>query len=183
MRGGYGEYDQSLRDLAERLRKHTKLDVVLDDKSPLFAAGKCPDAALYCGWYSLANYVDAFAWRPGAVGYHIASSEAVDLRQPGSLLWCPAMLERGVVATLGPTFEPYLSAFPLPDDFFPLAADRALYVGGDVLAHLPVYVVGDGVGVRSAVQPVQESPGHRQEGSPGADAKGEWKRVRHRQKC
>ena len=30
------------------------------------------------------------------------------------------LLERGVVATLGPTFEPYLSAFPLPDEFFPL---------------------------------------------------------------
>jgi hypothetical protein len=30
------------------------------------------------------------------------------------------MLERGVVATLGPTFEHYLAAFPLPDDFFPL---------------------------------------------------------------
>ncbi len=119
-RGGYSEYDQSIRDLAERLRKHTKLDVTLDNEAKLFEPKKCPDAALYCGWYSLANYVDAFTWRPGAVGYHIASSEAVDLRSPGSKLWCPAMLERGAAATLGPTFEPYLAAFPPPDDFFPL---------------------------------------------------------------
>jgi uncharacterized protein (TIGR03790 family) len=118
--GSYPEYDQSLRNLAERLRKNTKLDVVIDDKSALFAPGSCPDAALYCGWYSLGKYVDAFTWKPGAVAYHIASSEAVVLNQPGSKLWCPAMLERGVAATLGPAFEPYLAAFPLPDDFFSL---------------------------------------------------------------
>ena len=118
--GSYACHDQSLRDLAERLRKHTKLEVVLDNKAELFQPGQCPEAALYCGWYSLAHYVDAFAWRPGAVAYHIASSEAVELLKPDSRLWCPAMLQRGVAATLGPTFEPYLAAFPLPDDFFSL---------------------------------------------------------------
>jgi hypothetical protein len=30
------------------------------------------------------------------------------------------MLEEGVAATLGPVAEPYLSSFPLPDQFFPL---------------------------------------------------------------
>jgi uncharacterized protein (TIGR03790 family) len=119
-RGSYGHYDQSLRDLAERLKAHTRLEVVLDDKPELFAPRTCPDAALYCGWYSLGKYVDAFTWVPGAVGYHIASGEAVDLRTAGSTSWCPAMLQRGVAATMGPTFEPYLTAFPLPDDFFPL---------------------------------------------------------------
>src|SRR5262249_44166801 len=29
--GSYGDYDQSLRDLAKLLKQHTKLDVVLDD--------------------------------------------------------------------------------------------------------------------------------------------------------
>jgi uncharacterized protein (TIGR03790 family) len=118
--GSYAQYDESLRELAERLKKHTKLEVVLDNKPELFQPGQCPDAALYCGWYSLGKYVDAFTWVRGAVGYHIASSEAVDLLTPASPLWCPAMIERGVAATLGPTFEPYLVAFPLPDDFFPL---------------------------------------------------------------
>jgi uncharacterized protein (TIGR03790 family) len=118
--GSYGTYDQSLRDLAQRLKRHTSLDVVLDNKADLFQPGQCPEAAIYCGWYSLGKYVDAFTWQPGAVGYHMASSEAVDLLTPGSKLWCPAMLERGVAATLGPAFEPYLAAFPLPDDFFSL---------------------------------------------------------------
>ncbi|MBN2476968.1 MAG: TIGR03790 family protein [Pirellulales bacterium] len=119
-RGSYGEFDQSLRDLAARIRQHTQLEVVLDDQATLFAEGACPDAALYCGWYSLARYIDAFDWRPGAVGYHLASSEARTLRTPGNQVWCNAMLEDGIGATLGPVQEPYLSAFPLPDDFFSL---------------------------------------------------------------
>jgi uncharacterized protein (TIGR03790 family) len=118
--GSYSAYDQSLRDLAERLRRHTKLEVVLNDEAKLFQEGDCPEAALYCGWYSLARYVDAFDWQPGAVGYHLASSEATTLRKPGSKVWCNAMLEDGICATLGPVGEPYLASFPLPDDFFSL---------------------------------------------------------------
>lgn len=125
-RGSRKEYDQSLRDLASRLTRDTSLEVVLDDRSEVFAPGTCPNAALYCGWYSLGKYVDAFDWAPGAVGYHIASNEAFWLRNPnpskdaGKKAWCPAMLEDGACATLGPVMEPYLLAFPLPDDFFPL---------------------------------------------------------------
>jgi len=118
--GSYGQYDQSLRDLAERLNRHTELEVVLDDKDALFEPGDCPEAALYCGWYSLGKYVDAFDWRPGAVGYHMASSEATSLWTPGGQVWCSAMLEDGIAATLGPVAEPYLVAFPLPDEFFSL---------------------------------------------------------------
>jgi len=40
--------------------------------------------------------------------------------KPGGKVWCNAMLEDGMTATLGPMHEPYLAAFPLPDDFFPL---------------------------------------------------------------
>ncbi len=118
--GSYARYDQSLRDLARRLEQHTSLQVVLNDEAKLFQPGDCPDAALYCGWYSLAKYIDAFAWRPGAVGYHMASSEATTLRTPGGKVWCNAMLQRGIGATLGPVHEPYLASFPLPDDFFSL---------------------------------------------------------------
>jgi uncharacterized protein (TIGR03790 family) len=120
--GSYDVYDQSLRDLAERIKKHTKLTVVLDDQAELFQPGKCPDAALYCGWYSLSKYVDAFDWRGGAVGYHLASAEAVTLTTPGATAWCNAMLEDGITATLGPVYdhEAYLNALPKPDDFFSL---------------------------------------------------------------
>lgn len=118
--GSYEAYDQSLRDLAERLKQHTTLTVVLNNEPELFQPGACPDAALYCGWYSLAKYVDAFDWNPGAVGYHLASAEATTLRTPGNQAWCNAILEDGITATLGPVYEPYLPSFPKPDDFFPL---------------------------------------------------------------
>ena len=59
------------------------MKVVLDKKPAVFPPGSCPDAALYCGWYSLANYVPAFKWNKGAVGYHVASSEATTLKQAG----------------------------------------------------------------------------------------------------
>ncbi len=116
---GYGEYDEDLRQMA-RLMKTTPLPVVLDNNSELFGPGKCPDAALYCGWYSLGKYVDAFTWKRGAVAYHIASSEAVNLHNPKGQYWCKRMLEEGVTATVGPVAEPYLLSFPRPHDFFGL---------------------------------------------------------------
>jgi len=90
----------------------------------LFEPGSCPETALYCGWYSLQKYVDAFDFVDGAIGYHIASFEAAALRDPNSLQWCPAMLRDGITATLGPVNEPYLFAFPEPRAFF-----AALYDG------------------------------------------------------
>jgi uncharacterized protein (TIGR03790 family) len=116
--GSYGEYDQNLRDLAKLAREAAGMEVVLDNLERLFQPGECPKAALYCGWYSLANYVDAFEWKPGAVAYHIASGEAATLRNPRSNVWCKRMLESGVAATLGPVYEPYLAAFPKPVEFF-----------------------------------------------------------------
>jgi uncharacterized protein (TIGR03790 family) len=77
-------------------------------------------AALYCGWYSHKKYVDAFQWSKGAVGYHVASSEAVSLHDPKRKYWVKSMIEKGVIASIGPVKEPYLTAFPPPSIFFPL---------------------------------------------------------------
>ena len=118
--GNYVWFDQHLLLLSDLLKKYSDLKVVLDKQPGLFPPGSCPDAALYCGWYSLANYVPAFKWNRGAVGYHVASSEATTLKKPGANVWCKRMLEEGVAATLGPVAEPYLFSFPLPDRFFPL---------------------------------------------------------------
>ncbi|MFH2044461.1 MAG: TIGR03790 family protein [Pseudomonadota bacterium] len=115
----YEKYDLSIRKASEIVRKSGLMkDVVLDTRSNLFQKGQCPDAALYCGWYSLAKYVDAFKWNAGSVGFHIASSECVSLKNPAKPYWCPNMLKHGVCATLGPVAEPYLYAFPDPELFF-----------------------------------------------------------------
>jgi uncharacterized protein (TIGR03790 family) len=118
--GSYADYDRALLQTAAGLKQQTTLDVTLNSGPELFQAGACPDAALYCGWYSLAKYVDAFDWQPGAVAYHLASSEASTLRDPGSEVWCKKLLEDGVAATIGPVYEPYLAAFPRPEQFFAL---------------------------------------------------------------
>jgi len=102
------------------LKDKAFVEVVIDKAPELFPVGACPNAALYCGWYSLGNYVDSFRWQKGAVGFHVASGEASTLRKKESNVWCKRMIEEGVAATLGPVEEPYLLSFPLPDHFFPL---------------------------------------------------------------
>ena len=114
----FGYFDQSLRDLAVFTRLRTAITVKLEQTEELFAPGACPQTVIYCGWYSLKKYVDAFDFVDGAIGYHISSLEAVDLRDPNSSQWCPAMLADGVTATLGPVAEPYLHSFPEPREFF-----------------------------------------------------------------
>ena len=120
----YSYCDQSLRDLALLIRLRTSLPVKEERTAELFPPGSCPRTALYCGWYSVGQYVDAFEFVEGAVGFHIASFEAANLRDPNSTQWCPALLRHGITATLGPVAEPYLHAFPEPKAFF-----RALFDG------------------------------------------------------
>jgi len=120
----YSHYDQSLRDLAMLTNLRTSLAVQKERTQKLFPPGSCPQTALYCGWYSLRKYVDAFDFVTGAVGYHIASFEAVSLRNPNSSQWCPAMLMDGITATLGSVTEPYLHAYPEPRALF-----QALFEG------------------------------------------------------
>jgi uncharacterized protein (TIGR03790 family) len=113
-----GHFDQSLRDLAALIRFRTEMAVKEERTEKLFEPNSCPQTAIYCGWYSLKKYVDAFDFVDGAIGYHISSWEAVDLRDPNSSQWCPAMLKHGITATLGAVAEPYLHSFPEPKEFF-----------------------------------------------------------------
>ena len=114
----FAHFDQQLRDLAVLLRLRTNMEVKEERTEKLFEQGSCPRTAIYCGWYSLKKYVDAFDFVDGAIGYHIASLEAVNLRDAESSQWCPAMLSDGVTVTIGAVAEPYLQAFPNPRDFF-----------------------------------------------------------------
>ena len=115
----YARFDEDIRKTATILKK-SSMPVVLDNQSRLFRRGEAPAAALYCGWYSHMEYVDAFSWSKGAVGYHVASSEAVSLHDPKRNYWVKRMIAKGVIASIGPVNEPYLAAFPSPSLFFPL---------------------------------------------------------------
>jgi uncharacterized protein (TIGR03790 family) len=118
----YSQFDENLRQAAAWMRENSTMKVVLDDRPELLQAKDCPDAALYCGWYSYFHYIDSCQWLPGSVGYHVASFEMGTLKDPKTPAWVPNLLKRGVVATLGPTTEPSLRAFPKPREFFPLLA-------------------------------------------------------------
>jgi hypothetical protein len=71
-------------------------------------------AAFYVGWYDLRNFQNIFGKQGlarGAIAWHIASNEAVDLWN-NSGQWCINLMRRGAAVTLGPAFEPYVEAFP-----------------------------------------------------------------------
>ena len=143
----YALYDRSLHRTAGVLRRRG-WEVTLEATPELFPVGAGLPAALYCGWYRLAHYVDAFQWQRGAVGYHIASSEAATLRAGDSQVWCKRMLEEGIAATLGPVAEPYVQAFPPPELFFDLLTRGVLTLGEAYLGSLPhiswqMVLVGD----------------------------------------
>lgn len=112
------QYDRSLQGLASMFQSKTELQVVEETTASLFEPNQCPSTAIYCGWYSLKKYIDSFDFVDGAIGIHISSLEAVNLRDANSSQWCPAMLKDGITVTAGAVAEPYLHTFPDPKSFF-----------------------------------------------------------------
>ncbi len=84
----------------------------------------CPDALFYAGWYSYYNYNDAFSWAPGAVGGHLDSCSACDLRDG---TWSAEALQRGITATFGAVNEPYVAGMPEYDQLFLYLAQGATF--------------------------------------------------------
>lgn len=115
--GTYGGYDESLRELSELFKK-TNFRTTLNNTEDIFRIGTCPRTALYCGWYALQNYTPAFELMKGSIAYHIASFEAVSLREANNKRWVPNLLQDGACVSIGPVWEPYLIAFPKPATFF-----------------------------------------------------------------
>jgi uncharacterized protein (TIGR03790 family) len=118
-RNFYLEFDWKIRALGRFAVAHSSMEV-RQLFSRFFQNREATQTALYCGWYSLRHYIDGQAFVPGAVGYHVASLEMVQLHQPTETGWVRGLLRHGVVATLGAVAEPYLNSFPPPNEFFPL---------------------------------------------------------------
>ena len=145
---GYALYDDGMRQLAALIRLKTKLPLTFDDKPDVLPAHSVQDVAVYCGWYSVGKYVPACSFVPGAVGFHTASYEMVSLRDPGNTGWVRGLLNDGIAATLGPVSEPYLFAFPPPNEFFPLLLTGKLtlaevYWKTELMASWRMCLVGD----------------------------------------
>jgi uncharacterized protein (TIGR03790 family) len=80
------------------------------------APERCDDALFYGGWYSYNVYHDVFTWNPGSVGFHFDSCSACDPR--GGPNWSANALQRGIAATMGAVWEPYVAGLMGYDQFF-----------------------------------------------------------------
>ncbi len=97
---GYATFDADIRETADWMKDNSTMEVVLEDTETLMQAKDCPNAALYCGWYSLRTYQDSCQWLPGAVGYHVASYEMFSLHDPNEKGWVVNLLTHGFCGTL-----------------------------------------------------------------------------------
>ena len=140
--GGYGPFDEQLRELVALLRKSGTLPVVHDDEADVLrrrpgGRAAAEDVAVYVGWYQLRKYEPAFDFARGAVGYHVASLELMSLHSERETGWVRGLLNDGVVGTAGATAEPYLSAFPPPIEFVPLLMTGELTLAETYWATVP----------------------------------------------
>jgi uncharacterized protein (TIGR03790 family) len=90
------------------------------------AALDCPDALFYAGWYTYGLYNDVFSWAPGAIGAHLDSCSACDLRSGQN--WSAVALQRGITATFGAVNEPYIFLYLSQGASFGEAAAESTYV-------------------------------------------------------
>ena len=75
------------------------------------------NAIWYAGWYT-SGYEDAFDWKTGAVGFHLYSGSAANIRATSSQSWCAGMLSKGITATAGAVAEPFTQGYIMMDVFF-----------------------------------------------------------------
>lgn len=116
--GAYAEGDRWLKAALAQLEE-LGFDGDLNADGSLFAVSARFDAPVfYFGWYTTdvqgPFLREGFAFPPGAVALHIHSYSAQTLRSDKKA-WCGPFLARGVAATVGNVFEPYLQLTHRPD--------------------------------------------------------------------
>jgi uncharacterized protein (TIGR03790 family) len=116
-----GNHPDGDRWLETVVRQLDELGIETDvDRAPttIPATARFDVPILYFGWY--ASSVNGpftqpgFRFPPGAIALHIHSYSAATLRDATSG-WCGPLVARGVTATLGNVFEPYLQLTHRPD--------------------------------------------------------------------
>ena len=139
--GAHPDGDRWLEDVAGQLTT-LGFDLSVDRDSATLAASARIDApALYFGWYA-GNLNGPFAlpgfrFPPGAIALHIHSFSAATLRSTTSG-WAGPLLARGVTATMGNVFEPYLDLTHRPQLFLRALSRGATLVEAAAFA-LPAF--------------------------------------------
>lgn len=109
-----------MRGAADQCRRNG-IPVVVEHTGALFRRGyPIRDAILYYGWYrehAYGPFADpSFRFVPGAVSIHLHSFSGQSIRDP-LRGWTAPLVERGVAATIGNVYEPYLAFTPQIDVF------------------------------------------------------------------
>lgn len=119
--GNHPDGDRWLESVAQQL---DQLGIETDvDRAPstIGAGARFDEPVLYFGWYEgTVNgpfTTPGFRFPPGAIAVHIHSYSATTLRNSESG-WCGPFVARGVTATVGNVFEPYLQLTHRPDLLF-----------------------------------------------------------------
>lgn len=118
LKGPHGDGDQWLESALTQLQD-LGFDGEVERGQGTFGAETRFDApVLYFGWYAGGLNgpfaTEGFAFPPGAVALHIHSYSAQTLRADNSA-WCGPLVARGVAATVGNVFEPYLQLTHRPN--------------------------------------------------------------------
>lgn len=118
LQGPAPEGDHWLRETEKQLLE-LGFDGDTENTAATFDAAARFDApVLYFGWYAGALNGpfarEDFAFPPGAVALHIHSQSATTLHADG-VGWCGPLVARGIAATVGNVFEPYLEFTHRPD--------------------------------------------------------------------
>ena len=127
--GSYESGEWNMIGTENVFTKYGKYPVVADYNDAEFGTAPapltCPDALYYAGWYSFGHYNDAFTWVTGAIGGHLDSCSACDIR--GTTDWSAMALRKGITATFGAVNEPYVAGLPEYDQFFLYLTQGASY--------------------------------------------------------
>lgn len=118
LKGPHAEGDQWLAAVRTQLDALGFDGDVEDTRANFTVASRFDAPVLYFGWY--AGGVngpflrEGFQFPPGAIALHIHSFSAQTLHSDRSA-WCGPLVARGVTATLGNVFEPYLQLTHRPN--------------------------------------------------------------------
>ena len=113
--------DDRLREVAEIMRR-SGFATVVDEKPETLPVGfPASHIAFYAGWYGI-NVEGVFAestveFMPGAIAYHLHSFNGSMIRDAHAR-WIGPFINKGVTATFGTVYEPYLELTPDQPLFF-----------------------------------------------------------------
>lgn len=131
MGGIHAAGDRWLEALVIQLESLGWAPAVDRDPATMPATARCDAPVLYFGWYASSLNgpfaLPGFRFPPGAIAFHLHSYSAGTLRSTTSG-WTGPLVARGVTATVGNVFEPYLELTHRPNLFIRALARGATLV-------------------------------------------------------